>query len=193
MSKQVTIPSNMNPWWCNINGVVYSYTAGSTQTVPDEVAAVIENYNNMLPKLDEPLKNKLYGTGNSGEPCLYDKGSFEGKEKVFYIYINPMDGIFTINGISSTDVNWTSTFTEMRNAWANWISDSYDSEKIPCTILINSPAIAWVGNSNSLSQDRAYAMQDKIKVDFLYAGTMVDGVRPLQVQTYGFSITGQAE
>lgn len=55
MSKQVTIPSNMNPWWCNINGAVYSYTAGSTQTVPDEVAAVIENYNNMLPKLGKNI------------------------------------------------------------------------------------------------------------------------------------------
>lgn len=49
MSKSVTIPSNMNPWVCNINGVVYSYKAGSTQTVPDEVASLIENINAMTP------------------------------------------------------------------------------------------------------------------------------------------------
>ena len=42
MSKTVKIPTDRNPWTCNINGVPYSYTAGSTQSVPDEVAALIQ-------------------------------------------------------------------------------------------------------------------------------------------------------
>lgn len=44
MSKTVLIPNNMNPWECSINGVDYSYPAGTEQEVPDEVAGVIERY-----------------------------------------------------------------------------------------------------------------------------------------------------
>ena len=157
MSKHVTIPSNMNPWWCNINGVVYSYTAGSTQTVPDEVAAVIENYNNMLPKLEEPHKNKLYGTGSSGEPCLYDKESFEIKENVFYIEKNEsqLPPVYTINGIGTTDVQWTELFIKMLNAWNDWI-DPTVKNKAKCTILIKetaSDSSVVVFSSDSAYQD----------------------------------------
>ncbi|MBR5948251.1 MAG: hypothetical protein IKZ82_06330 [Clostridia bacterium] len=41
MSKTVIIPSDRNPWTCVINETRYSYEAGSTQTVPDEVADLI--------------------------------------------------------------------------------------------------------------------------------------------------------
>lgn len=56
MSKIRNIPDNMRPYWeCNINGVEYSYPAGSEDvTVPDAVAAVIDNYNAMLPKENPP-------------------------------------------------------------------------------------------------------------------------------------------
>jgi hypothetical protein len=48
--KTVTIPGNLHPFEATINNVHYGpYPAGSTQTVPDEVAAVIENYNASLP------------------------------------------------------------------------------------------------------------------------------------------------
>ena len=44
MSKTITIPSGYgNPVVVVINGVKYIYPAGSTQTVPDEVAALLEN------------------------------------------------------------------------------------------------------------------------------------------------------
>lgn len=43
MSKTVMIPSNMNPWVCYINNNIYSYPAGTEQSVPDEVAALIES------------------------------------------------------------------------------------------------------------------------------------------------------
>lgn len=48
--KTVKIPSNYRPWVCNINGVVYQYEAGTTQEVPDEVAALIESNENLAPK-----------------------------------------------------------------------------------------------------------------------------------------------
>ena len=47
MSKVVTIPECMRPnFVCEINGRQYSYPAGTTQEVPDEVAEVIENHKN---------------------------------------------------------------------------------------------------------------------------------------------------
>ena len=39
----VKIPDNSHPWRCNINGVEYCYAAGSTQSVPDEVAQLIHD------------------------------------------------------------------------------------------------------------------------------------------------------
>lgn len=51
MSRSVTIPNYMTPYWrCNINNVEYAYLAGTTQTVPDEVAALIDQYNAAQPK-----------------------------------------------------------------------------------------------------------------------------------------------
>lgn len=50
MSKTRLIPSNDNPFVCIINGVPYSYAAGSTQVVPDEVASLIDNINALKPR-----------------------------------------------------------------------------------------------------------------------------------------------
>lgn len=38
------IPENMRPWVCVINGVRYTYEAGTEQYVPDEVAVLIDKY-----------------------------------------------------------------------------------------------------------------------------------------------------
>ena len=44
MSKTIKIPSGIgNPVDVVLNGIKYSYPAGSMQTVPDEVAALIES------------------------------------------------------------------------------------------------------------------------------------------------------
>lgn len=42
MAKTVTIPAGDNPFICKINDVYYSYPAGATVEVPDEVAALIQ-------------------------------------------------------------------------------------------------------------------------------------------------------
>lgn len=45
MAKTVTIPVDLQPAFvCMVNGVRYSYSAGETVEVPDEVAALIEEY-----------------------------------------------------------------------------------------------------------------------------------------------------
>ena len=44
MSKTVIIPECMNPFEVMIDGKYYSYPAGTTQVVPDDVAAVIESH-----------------------------------------------------------------------------------------------------------------------------------------------------
>lgn len=56
--KTVTIPSDYHPYVVEVNGKVYKYPEGTTQSVPDEVAAVIENYWKLQPKeaeLEEPF------------------------------------------------------------------------------------------------------------------------------------------
>lgn len=55
MSRTVKIPDNNRPWSATINGVTYGpYPAGSMQTVPDEVGAVIDAYNSSLPVENPP-------------------------------------------------------------------------------------------------------------------------------------------
>lgn len=50
MAKTVKIPDNMSPWKATINGIDYVYPAGTTQEVPDEVAALIERISNVQPE-----------------------------------------------------------------------------------------------------------------------------------------------
>lgn len=49
MAKTVKIPEYMNPFVCEINGKRYSYEAGVTVSVPDEVAALISDIQANLP------------------------------------------------------------------------------------------------------------------------------------------------
>lgn len=44
MSKKIQIPECMNPFVITVNNQMYSYPAGTTQEVPDDVAAVIEHH-----------------------------------------------------------------------------------------------------------------------------------------------------
>ena len=50
MSKSVKIPESDHPFICEINGVVYKYQEGTTQVVPDEVAELIGDINELAPK-----------------------------------------------------------------------------------------------------------------------------------------------
>lgn len=49
----VKIPKDKRPnWECEINGVKYSYPAGTEQEVPEAVAELIENLEELRPKTD---------------------------------------------------------------------------------------------------------------------------------------------
>lgn len=48
--RTVKIPETMNPFIVAVGGVVYSYEAGATESVPDAVADVIDNINALLPR-----------------------------------------------------------------------------------------------------------------------------------------------
>lgn len=48
--KTVTIPNDYHPYEVEVNGKEYRFPAGATVSVPDEVAAVIENYYKLQPK-----------------------------------------------------------------------------------------------------------------------------------------------
>lgn len=50
MSKTITIPTNCNPYIVVINNHVYTYKAGDTIEVPDEVAEAIEDAIELVPK-----------------------------------------------------------------------------------------------------------------------------------------------
>ena len=73
MSKSVKIPSDYQDFTVVINNTVYTYKGGTTQTVPDEVAAVIENYNAGKPKEDAPGKpGQVWTTNGKGEASWQD-------------------------------------------------------------------------------------------------------------------------
>lgn len=49
--KTVKIPESATPWTCIVDGVKYTYPAGVTMQVPDQVAALVEAYNR---EMEEP-------------------------------------------------------------------------------------------------------------------------------------------
>ena len=59
--REVTIPNDYNPFRLEVNGRIYSYKAGTTQSVPDEVAELIDKYNKSKPV---PKQNSIID--NSG-------------------------------------------------------------------------------------------------------------------------------
>lgn len=62
--KTVLIPGDYNPFVLNINGVIYSYKAGTTQTVPDEIADLIENIESLKPNEKKPTADGYVWTAD---------------------------------------------------------------------------------------------------------------------------------
>lgn len=78
--KTITIPANvMNPYVVDINGMKYSYAAGSTVSVPDEVAEAITNALRLSPRENPPAAGSVltFG-GNSGTWAAPDTAPAEG-------------------------------------------------------------------------------------------------------------------
>lgn len=55
--KTIQIPMNSNPFTVVINNNAYSYTAGETVEVPDEVAGVIEDALELVPKPKKSIRS----------------------------------------------------------------------------------------------------------------------------------------
>lgn len=86
MSKTIVIPTNRGSRVrVVINHTIYEYAAGTTQTVPDEVAALLENSAAEAPtpgrRAVAPLEAPERQTGSGGVPVhVADDGS---------LYMNP--------------------------------------------------------------------------------------------------------
>lgn len=80
--KTIQIPTNSNPFVVVINNTTYTYKAGDTVEVPDEVADVIENALDLVPKPKRCL-NKLaqFAEGSITEITFSD---LDGIETVAY-------------------------------------------------------------------------------------------------------------
>lgn len=52
MSEIITIPSCRSPFTVDVNGEIYSYPAGETVEVPDEVAEIINRHIDMQPEAE---------------------------------------------------------------------------------------------------------------------------------------------
>ena len=61
--REVTIPNDYNPFRLEVNGRIYSYKAGTTQSVPDEVAELIDMYNQSKPV---PKENSIIDNNGLG-------------------------------------------------------------------------------------------------------------------------------
>ena len=82
MSKTITIPTNCNPYIVVINNHVYTYKAGETVEVPDEVAEAIEDALELEPKPGRYLdKFAQYVEGSVTELTLKD---FVGVENIAF-------------------------------------------------------------------------------------------------------------
>lgn len=78
--KTIQIPTNNNPFIVSINNHVYSYTAGATVEVPDEVAAAIEDALELVPK----PKRKISQLAQIAEECLEEitEADLDGISKI---------------------------------------------------------------------------------------------------------------
>lgn len=54
--REVTIPADTDPYIVIVNTMEYSYPAGETLTVPDEVADIIDQYNAAKPEIPAPME-----------------------------------------------------------------------------------------------------------------------------------------
>ena len=88
MSKTITIPTNCNPYIVVINNHVYTYKAGDTIEVPDEVAEAIEDAIELVPKPKRYLDK--FAQSVEGSLTEIKRGDLDGITAIaacsFYFY-----------------------------------------------------------------------------------------------------------
>lgn len=79
--KTVTIPTCANPFVVIVNGIKYTYPAGATVSVPDDVAAVIEQHdeahNNPAPAPVVPPFTPATSAGDASDEVVDFTGVFD--------------------------------------------------------------------------------------------------------------------
>lgn len=73
--KKVTIPTCANPFVVIVNGIKYTYPAGETMEVPDDVAVVIEQHYEMH-----------HNQKDGGRTTTVDLSAFETEGKIVETY-----------------------------------------------------------------------------------------------------------
>lgn len=111
MSKVVTIPTSMSPFVVMINGVEQTYPAGATMEVPDNVAAIIEQYekgNFPQPALPATEINMVSPSGSVFKVTVSDGGELVVTGELFTFNIG------------------NSTYTARYGmTWAEWVKSEY--------------------------------------------------------------------
>lgn len=109
MSKTITIPTWRNPYEVEINGVKYSYPAGSTQTVDNHVAAVIQqdidaHADTAAPQMVQPRWGKYRKVEKRTWGCVQDCAESSGQlwfpmtEDMAAAVLASSDARCTVNG-----------------------------------------------------------------------------------------------
>lgn len=135
--KTVTIPNDYHPYEVEVNGKEYRFPAGATVSVPDEVAAVIENYYKLQPK-EKPTDGgalPYVSKENDGDVLTVKDGAWTTEE-------GGNGNIETFVGVQSSGIDFGTVLKleEYMNtpkffAVANWGGASEDTDL--CVILDN--------------------------------------------------------
>ena len=114
MSKIITIPTTMNPFIVTVNGVPHKYPAGATMEVPDNVAAIVEQYEKgNFPKPVMPA-TEINMTSPGGARCVVTV-SDSGELVVRKIF----GAMFTFK------VGGTVYTAEEGMTWGDWLESEY--------------------------------------------------------------------
>lgn len=100
--KTIQIPTTSNPFIVNINNQGYSYRAGATVEVPDEVAAAIEDALELVPKPGRCLSiYDLYVEGNITEIKKEDLKNVRSISSYVFYACQRLENVTIPNGITS--------------------------------------------------------------------------------------------
>ena len=147
MSKTITIPTNCNPYIVVINNHVYTYRAGDTIEVPDEVAEAIEDALELAPKPKRYLSK--FAQLVSGELYEVTAADLEGVSK---IDVGAFGGRPTLkkvvmpNSITKIDQNVFSWCTKLEGIWLPETpptlvnTNAFDKIKADCVFYCKSQA-----------------------------------------------------
>ena len=135
MSKTITIPTNCNPYIVVINNKVYTYKAGSTIEVPDEVAEAIEDALELVPKPKRYLsKIAQLAEGSITEIIPSD---LDGVETIVYYAFGQCFSLISINFADSIKVLKNSAFISCLNLEVIRFGDNSNLENIGISAFEN--------------------------------------------------------